>query len=367
VADAGSPDDQCSSSGALGLTNGRKSEPVDLDSPLDDPRTMPPDGTAKSSGWKIALRLGLTAALFALLFWQVRWQQVWDSVQSLDGKLFVWVCLLWIPTIYLQYVRWALLAREAGEGVSRGDIRRSFWVGFTLGLVTPGRVGQFGRALALHNCSLSRAMGLSAMERGYSAITINGFGLLALVLLPWLGWMPPYATLNGVAQGVLIVAGTFLLVLGVFPRSVFRPLNWIASKLPFRDKLASAIDVLKPAGPARGIVYLLLAAAGLASALLQFVLLLHAMHADVPVFAGMLAALLTFFLKGALPISVGSLGVGEWTAVYCFRGLGVEPSVSVAASLILFVLNVFIPSLIGLPFISTLRGLPGSKSKADTA
>ena len=69
----------------------------------------------------------------------------------------------------------------------------------------------------------------------------------------------------------------------------------------------------------------------------------------------MLAGLLTFFLKGALPISIGSLGVGEWSAMICYRGLGVEPSVAVASSLLLFVINVFVPSLIGLPFIGSLR------------
>ena len=329
---------------------------------------MPKDSTqGTGSVWKLFLRIALTAGLFALLFWQVKWQQVWSAVQSLDMHLFVWVCVLWIPTSYLQFLRWAILAREAGDGVTRGDIRRSYWVGFTLGLVTPGRIGQFGRALALHNCSLSRAMGLSAIERGYSAITINGFGLLSLVLLPWLGWVPPYMLPNAWMKGILVVCGSFLLILGVFPRSVFRPLNWLASKLPFREKLERAIEVLKPAGPARGTVYLTLATASLASSLLQFVLLIRAMHAPVPIFAGMLAGLLTFFLKGALPISVGSLGVGEWTAIYCFRGLGVEPSVSVAASLVLFTLNVFVPSLIGLPFINSLRGLPLLKSKVDAA
>lgn len=342
-----------------GETSARTSE--DLGDLAQTPTSGP------TNPWKIVLRIGLTAGLFVLLFWQVSWHQVWDAVQTLDLHLLFWVCLLWIPTQYLQYIRWAILAREAGKGVSRADIHKSYWVGFTLGLVTPGRVGQFGRALALHNCSLSRAIGVSAIERGYSAITINGFGLLAIVMLPWLGWAPPYVMPNAWMRAIVVVAGLLLLVLGVFPRSMFRPLNWLASKLPFREKMERAIDVLKPAGPARGILYLALAAAALASALLQFVLLLRAMGAPVPVFAGMLAALLTFFLKGALPISVGSLGVGEWVAVYCFRGLGVEPSVSVAASLVLFTINVFVPSLIGLPFINTLRGLPLSKPKVDAA
>ncbi len=271
---------------------------------------------------------------------------------------------MWLPTQYLQYLRWKLLAREAGPEVSRGDIYRGYWVGFTLGLITPGRVGQVGRALALHRCSLSRAIGLSAMERGYSALAMNGLGLLALVILPMLGWVPPFPLPGAVTKSLCVAGGSILLLLGVFPRTAFKPLAWLADRLPFREKLRKAVDVMTLTSPLRGTILLLLAIVAMFSALFQFVLLLWAMGSHVPVFGGMLTALLTFFLKGALPISIGSLGVGEWTAVYCFRGLGVEPSVAVAASLVLFTLNVFLPSLIGLPFIHRLRAVPWSKSSS---
>jgi uncharacterized membrane protein YbhN (UPF0104 family) len=125
--------------------------------------------------------------------------------------------------------------------------------------------------------------------------------------------------------------------------------------------------VLEPIGPGQGSILLLLAAASLATSLFQFVLLLHGMGSDVPIFAGMLAVMLNFFFKANLPISIGSLGVGEWTAILCLKGCGVPSSTAVAASLTLFTINVFVPSMIGLPFISKLRiphRIKGSKTPA---
>jgi uncharacterized membrane protein YbhN (UPF0104 family) len=79
------------------------------------------------------------------------------------------------------------------------------------------------------------------------------------------------------------------------------------------------------------------------------------MGTPLPWFAGTLAALLTLFLKGMLPITMGSLGIGEWSAMICFQGLGVPGPDAVATSLIVFSMNVLIPSLIGAPFLSQLR------------
>jgi uncharacterized protein (TIRG00374 family) len=322
------------------------------------PRAVAAVTGPRANGWtrgaSLFLRVGIAAGLLALLFWQVSWPKVWDVAQSLDGGLLAAACILWVPTQILQFAKWSLLAREAGENTTRADIHRGYWVGFTLGLVTPGRIGQFGRALALHNCSLPRAFGLTAVERVYTGLTLNALGLLTLVALPLLGWQSPMP-LPAAVKAMLVLAGVFLLLLGVFPQWMHRPLRILAQKLPFREKLEKAVDVLKGAGPGRGTVLLLLSIGALFSSLYQFVVIIRAAGFAVPLFPGMLAGLLTFFLKGALPVSIGSLGVGEWSAVICYRGLGVEPSAAVASSLLLFVINVFIPSLIGLPFVGRLR------------
>lgn len=311
--------------------------------------------TSTKRRYKIALRIVVTGALLALLFWQVKWQDVWLAIQNLDGRLFYVALLLALPTQYAQFLKWELLAKEAGPGVTRGDIHRGFWVGYTLGLVTPGRIGQYGRALALRNCSLARAAGLTFIERSYSALVVNGFGLLALVFLPLLGWISPFNAPGHLVEVILLAGGTSLLLIGIFPRVAAPLLTRLARRLPLGEKLARAISAIEVVTPWRGVWLLTLAGAGLISAVIQFVVLLWALGTPVPLFAGMLAGLLSFFLKGSLPIAVANLGIGEWTAVICLAGLGVAPSVAVAASLLLFAMNVFVPGLIGLPFVSSLR------------
>ena len=146
-----------------------------------------------------------------------------------------------------------------------------------------------------------------------------------------------------------------MVLLGFFPRMIARPLLWLIRFLPLRDKLQRAVATLNEVGPWQGALLLALSIGTLVISLFQFVLLIRATGATLPWMGGMLAGILTFFVKGAIPVFVGSLGVGEWVAMYCFRGLAVAPSSSVAASLILFFMNVLIPSLIGLPFLSSLR------------
>jgi uncharacterized membrane protein YbhN (UPF0104 family) len=188
----------------------------------DLPKTQP---TRSRRIAKYLFRITLTAGIFVLLFWQVPWRDVLNAVKGLDGGLLLSVCILWIPTQYFQFLRWDLLARQAGPDVSRGDIHRGYWVGYTLGLITPGRVGEYGRGLALHNCSMSRALGLTIVERNYSTFSLNGFGLLALVFLPTLGWIPPFPLLATTGDILCVVGGVFFLSLGVFPRSILPPLR----------------------------------------------------------------------------------------------------------------------------------------------
>ncbi len=309
----------------------------------------------KSRTRKLVARIAITVALLVLLFWQIPLERVWTTMLQLDTSLLFVALGLAIPTQYFQFLRWATLARQAGPDVSRADIHRGFWVGYTLGLVTPGRIGQYGRALALHNCSLSRAAGITFLERAYAGFIINGTALTGLVVLPLLGWKPPFPMPGIVAQAILVSVGMLFLGLGVFPRHLRKPLLWVAKWLPLRDKLARAISVLEEVTPLRGLGLMMLAALSLASSALQYVILLAALGSPVPVFAGMLAGVLNFFLKGNIPIAIGNLGVGEWTAVICLAGLGVNAETAVAASLLLFCINIAIPGLIGLPFVSTLR------------
>jgi len=296
------------------------------------------------------LKIGFTVGLLALLAWQVRWADLAEALRNAHFEGFLAAAFLWIPNQWLQYMRWSLIARRSSRDVPRTDIRASYWLGHTLGFVTPGRIGAYGRGLFLKTVPVREATALTVLERLYSALSVNGIGLIALGLLPLLGWHASWADWGATISGALIMAGSSLLGLGMMPGLLTRRLLPWLRRQNRGVRLAESLESIANVSAPSSLLYLLLAITSLAVSLVQFILLLNALGVTVPLLAGMLAVQLNFFLKGNLPLTLGSLGVGEWTALICLRGLGVPDAQAVAASLILFAVNVAVPALIGMRY-----------------
>jgi uncharacterized membrane protein YbhN (UPF0104 family) len=57
------------------------------------------------------------------------------------------------------------------------------------------------------------------------------------------------------------------------------------------------------------------------------------------------------FAKSLLPISIGDLGIREAGSIYFFSLYGISQAAALNASLLLFFINIFIPSVLGIYFI----------------
>ncbi|MBK6766957.1 MAG: flippase-like domain-containing protein [bacterium] len=318
---------------------------------------LPRSAGAKRLGG-LALKVLLTAVLLGTVFWQVRWSEITGNVSRMDTAGLLAAVLLWIPNLYLQYYRWKLTARRAGTEVLNEDIRASFWLGHTLGFATPGRIGAFGRALFLSNVPLGRAAALTVLERTYAALTVNGLGLVSLGILPYLGWHVTWATWSQTVSLLLIIAGSCIFLTGLIPGPLARLLQKVVGNRKWSHKVVSSLETIAEIPPRVAATYLTLAVLSLLVSLGQFVLILHALGAKVAVVAGMMAVLLNFVLKGNIPLTLGNLGVGEWTALLCLRGLGVEDAQAITASLTVFALNVALPAVIGLRYLRRVFALP---------
>lgn len=323
--------------------------------PATDSRSLLNHRWSARRSWRgILLRAILTAAVIGILFWQVPWRAVVSTAAGMQAGLLTAAILLWVPAHLLQFTRWAILAKHAGKEATWPDIFRSYWVGFTLAVVTPGRVGQFGRCFALR-VPVARAVGVSLLERFYAAVVLNGAGPLALAIMLLAGISMPVGSWRFPLLVGLCLMGTAVLLLGLFPRILLPALFWIVRRLPLREKLERMVGVLDGMRGGLTLALVLLSISSMAVALLQFVLLLRAMDITVPLGWGMVAVMVNFFFKASLPISIAGLGVGEWTAVLCLGWLGIDPAAAVAGSLLLFSINVLTPALLGIPVVPTLR------------
>jgi uncharacterized membrane protein YbhN (UPF0104 family) len=300
------------------------------------------------------LKIALTVALLVALSMQIEWRRVGEEILRLRGVEAWFALLLWVPTQGLQYLRWKMFASRAGNVADKSDYAASYWLGHTLGLITPGRIGAFGRALFLRGVPLSRAAGVTILERTYAAISVNGMGLIALGVLPSFGWAADWAIWDAGVNVLLIAVGSLFLVAGLVPAWIAGLMQRLMLQFGSLQRMARVFEAMREVNLLAGSVYLLISAATLVVPLLQFVLILRGFGIDVAWFAGMLAVSLNFFLKGNIPLTMGNLGIGEWTALLCLRGLGVPEASAVAASLLLFLINVAAPAAIGMLYLNRL-------------
>jgi hypothetical protein len=240
--------------------------------------------------------------------------------------------------LVVQWLKWRALLLRAAPRLSAREVTASLLAGFGLGLLTPGRLGEVGRGLALPGLGRP-ATGLALADRALSsAVTLLTGGAAALIL-----WPPGAATTAWILAGALTAAG---LALGAG-----------AKRRPSLTGAAGAWTAAVRRVPGRTwFTCAVLSVLFNALFLTQAYLLLRASGA-VP-WQAALALPVAFALKTLLPISFMDLGVREGVAVVALAPFGIAPSIAVHAMLLLFAVNVLLPGAAGLLSLGLRRSIP---------
>ncbi len=309
------------------------------------------------------IKLALAGVALAGLGQVVAWSALAEAASSVHPGWAVLAVALLPLNVGLEAYRFHRLMRtSAGAGLRFSDTLAAVVGAYPLGLLTPGRLGDYaGRAIYLRGRPASATAALTFAERTATLACCLAAGALALpfwlsrpeVHPGWL-WLIPAATIGALALGTVIL----------HPRLAERLLGVV---LPFR-RLQPALDALGsvPAREAR--ILLALSALRYAVFTTQFVLLLRAFAPQLPwgaaewLSAGAGVALV-FFAKSAVPgVTLGDLGVREGAAVYFLAAFGGAAAFN--ASLGLFAVNLLIPALAGLPMVTRLRMDGGATAPA---
>jgi uncharacterized membrane protein YbhN (UPF0104 family) len=302
------------------------------------------------------IRLAKAAVSFALLYLLLKTMQkdaLGNALARANGTLILLAVLLVPINLALQGIRWWILVRSEMPSVRFGKTFASFLGGLSLGLITPGRVGEIGRVFLLEAPSRLRLAGLHVLDKMYFA---GGVALLGPFLL---FWMPGFnaALPAGIRTEVGVIVSLLPFVYLIFALTPM-PLKslLLAIQLAIGAKgrtleLLRAYDGIQPIHCIR----LTLATA------LQFIIILTQFWlislAFQPV-AWWVAAhtyAAALFVKTALPISLGNLGVGEWAAVSFYERYSIANTTGFSASLFLFGMNVLIPGILGLWVLFRMR------------
>ncbi len=299
------------------------------------------------------LKIGVAAGLLFFLVKTITVAELQVAIQGADPLLLVLAALLSPVNLWLQALRWRTFVRSEYPDRPFYRIFNSVLGGFAIGLITPGRVGEVGRVFLLHVPKRIRLVGLHVVDKLYFMGFVGSTGPLLLYTMPGFADALPQQMHSSALVFVLCLPLVYLW-LGLDARPIRSLLLGIqiafGSKSKYMDML-NAYEGLSLRHTSRALLYTLLQ---MLLILTQFFLLTRAFQeVGWSIAARTYGAVL--FVKTVLPVSIGSLGVGEWAAVSFYERFGISDATAFSASLLLFGLNVLLPALFGLIVVLQTR------------
>jgi len=296
-------------------------------------------------GWMVyGVRLGLTVAVLSVLIVKVDVGEMARAFGAVRWFFLVGALLLVGPNLGLQCYKWRYLVRFVKPDVSIGEIVRSVLAGLSLGLVTPGRIGEAGKIFYVREVSRRALAGLAVAERAYVMVSNVGLGGLAFaIFVGRYSWM------------LFVPLGVALFSLAIAPEVGVRVLRWLFVRLPLKEKLTPVLDGLEELNGDKGRRILALSVLFYVIHCTQFYLLISAFW-DIKGMAVLWAIPAIVFVRSVLPIALGDLGIREAASVFVLGKLGIPNAVAVDAALLLFGMNVFVPGLFGAFWVHRVRG-----------
>jgi len=283
------------------------------------------------------LRIAGGPLLLLIILLRVDLSEIATSFSHIRSLPFAGAAALVTVNFAVQIMKWGYLLSGSVKA-SRGDLIRSVIGGYAFVLATPGRVGEFSRALFIPGESKLKTMGFVAIDMLSAFSIVALLSGLSLALLHWgLFTLVPLAIMGSFT---LIVLRPHLLGIGGQKLSRLHLL---------RGKFSLLLDGIQTLSSRRLVMLLLISLLYFLVYSTQFYLLLSAF--EKVDFRVMVICFPLVMLINSLAITVGGLGVREGAAVLVFARFGVQESSALGAALLLFTINILIPGLFGLVFV----------------
>jgi len=296
----------------------------------------------------IAAKILISAGLLYYLINSVEYNQIILALNEANLVVIGVVILLGAVNIFLQYSKWRLTCAEVLEVKDKFKIFRSLFYGFSAGIITPLRIGEyFGRGIEFRNKSLVQVTVATLVDKFFSLLMVASLGSVSSLFFIYFY----YDVSIYIVLSLFIIIFTFFYLLIVLLLSnrfwdsiLFSKLNSSTKLKPFLEKLRifESLD--------RNYFFKMLVISFLfySCFLIQYALLVSAFSNHFDFGNYLWAANLIMFAKTIIPpISFGELGIREGASVYFLTKMGETASVGFNSSIFLFIINLLIPALIG--------------------
>jgi uncharacterized membrane protein YbhN (UPF0104 family) len=252
---------------------------------------------------------------------------------------------------FLESLKWQFLISKV-ERITLYKAVESVFCGLTWAVFTPNRIGEYGGRIFFLS-PRKRIQGMVAMSVGHIAQMVITNVLGAIALLWFIYHFSALDPLIFIAISVLVIVFCLFFILFYFN---IRWLENLLSNIGFLKRFKRFFSVLSRYHQKELVKVMLYSLARFAVFTTQYLLIIHLLIADIPFYQSALMVFILFFIQSALPsLDLLDIGVRSLTATYFFGYITHQEIAIMAATALIWLVNLIIPAILGSYFVFKLN------------
>ncbi len=280
-------------------------------------------------------------------FFQIIQQLENWKVYVIIGLIFLLMFVNW----FLESLKWQFLMSKV-EKISLYKAVESVFCGLTWAVFTPNRIGEYGGRIFFLS-PRKRIQGMVTMSVGHIAQMVITNVLGAIALLWFIYNFSALDPLIFIAICVLVVVFCLFFILFYFN---IRWLENLLSNIKFLKRFQKFFSVLSRYHQKELVKVMIYSLARFAVFTTQYLLIIHLLIADIPFYQSALMVFILFFIQSALPsLDLLDIGVRSLTATYFFGYITHQEIAIMAATALIWLVNLIIPAILGSYFVFKLN------------
>lgn len=294
------------------------------------------------------LKIIITAVLIYYLISFIEYEKIKSALEHADYTFVFLAFLLSFVNIFLQYKKWQLICRNSLNVFNNKKILKSLFIGFSGGIVTPFKLGEFAaRAVSLKNVSLVEVTLATAVDKLFPLIIVSFVGgISALLFIHFYYFVSSLLTLSLVIVFITLFYFLFILINNkkFWEEIVYEKL----SRVKFLEKHISKFKLLGSLSPKVTRQLTFITILYYLTFTTQMALLIAAFLQQYDFINYLWISNLVIFSQTIIPqVTIAELGIREGSTVFFMNLLGLSAAAGFNAAILLFVINLVIPAIAG--------------------
>lgn len=293
------------------------------------------------------LKIAITFFILFYLINYVKYKEIISAINESDKLFIIFSFILMFLNVYFQFLKWRIVCHKLLNVHDNVKIWKSLFYGFSAGLVTPIRVGEYlGRKLAINDASILKITISTILEKFASLFIVLVIGSFASIY-----FINQYYSFLYSIPIILFLASLLILASLVYNGYNFssKTLNKLAENFSFFKNLKTEINYANQIGKPAIKQLLFYSLMFYFVVILQYALLALAFEASGNFFNYLLVGIIILFVKSILSfLSFADLGIRESTSVFLMNKMGYSAAVGFNSAIFLFLFNLLIPSIVGM-------------------